>query len=857
MSDGRPQRDWRSGAAAGPGPTTDKKSSVFVAGLLAVTLAGALAGIAYWLVSGGEPAVKYIALPLSEHTHPAWPPVPFAEADAKRLLRHFPGGELAFNNQEEVQFKQKLESLKSLRDSRVVLHIPALCVVHEGKPYLISSKAEPGQVNGSWHLLADVLAAFGACPASEKLLILDVIHPVARADRGVIADTSGVAVNGYLKLLADEKKLPGLVMVACSPGEFPLLDEVYRTSAFAGYLDEGLRGYADGQIEGTRDRWVRVRELHGHVRDRLSRWANFTRGVTQTVTLYGEGDFRLVSHDKVMEAEQPGPPVAYPAYLAAAWDERDAWDAAGLREKAPHLIHRFDRMLLQLEERHRAGVTEEKLKRELADARGGLTSDWERYKALPAGPRTSMIGTPAPVGLLAKIETFLTTYDGKKKLAEALGEPKPTPEAVLLAGWLQLGDQTWSRDQVAGLCAELVPPGSRPECAEAVFVAKLTELAAKRPFQGGERAERTWPRAAIQAATRAEQTYLEAAAAVGTAPEAYRWFRGRWDQLDKDREAAEAVLWTLGDDGLVGAASAASDTLNRYKSIDKLAGELRDDAKRAASAYRAFADAAAELPGLAAALPPLPAGDVAGQWLRAAQAATEIANIFDQSEPPTGFAERLAVATAAIQYALKAVRAHVAALAARDPDGRVTAAVVATPRLTGKDRVNWWNRRATWTANKEKWYEANASQLQSGEPILPPEWLGPEGERAGLRGVQTVALLQLAGQSVGPFATEVAELAAKRDPFGWGPVGGRLLAMLTSPSTEGQSALADRMGRVFGTTDAPARAACRVRREFYSAVAERYEREARSRGQVRLPYYLKAAQDARAVADAARTAQGS
>ena len=60
MSDGRPQRDWRTGATTPAGGGGQSKSNIFVAGLLAVALAGTLAGFGYWLVSGGDNYVGYV-----------------------------------------------------------------------------------------------------------------------------------------------------------------------------------------------------------------------------------------------------------------------------------------------------------------------------------------------------------------------------------------------------------------------------------------------------------------------------------------------------------------------------------------------------------------------------------------------------------------------------------------------------------------------------------------------------------------------------------------------------------------------------------------------------------------------------
>lgn len=844
------QRDWRAGAG-GPGRReAESRSSVFVAGLLAVTLLGILVGLVYWLLSGGTPTVGYMALPLSEHVDPVWPPVPFAEADADRLLKRFPGGEKAFNYQEAELFRRKLDSLKALGDRPLVLHIAGLAVVHDGRPYLLSSKAAPGAPDANWHALTDILDAWAACPARDKLLILDVIHPVARADRGILADTAAVAVHGTLKSRADEGKLPGLVLVSCLPGEFALADENFRAGALAGFLDEGLRGYADGHLDGGRDRWVKVRELHAYARDRLARWAYFTRGTTQTVALYGDGDFRLVAHDKVQEAETTAVIVPYPAWLADGWKLRDDWDAAGARTKAPHLLHRLNDALLRAEARVRAGVPDDKAERELAAVRTNLTPSWERFRVVEPPPPTNLLAKPAPTALLAKLEGWLATFDGKKKLADALGEMKPTRDDVVLAAWLRLADTALPRDQIVALCGEAVPPGSLPESSEAVFLFKLGELAGKRVFVAGDR---TWPGPAALAAVRGERAALEAVAAASQAPEVFRWLKPRLDALEASRSAAETVLWTLGDDGLIGASTAASDVAGRYAALAKQANEIREDARKSADALRALTDAAAELPGLGAALIPTPAGGAIEQWTRAASAATELANLLDQPEQPPGFGDRLAGPGAVIRESLGSLRGVIKELAEREPDGKATPAVLATPRMTGKQRADWWARRQAWVSGKEKWLAENESTARATELPGAGDWAGPESDRAAARARMAVELHQLAGTPGTPAVAEVADVAVRRDPFAWSGLAARLLAA-TRPS--GGPPVTGRASRVFGMSDAAAREAATVRKEFWAWMAERYEGEARLRGLARAPFYVKAAQESRAAAEIARTAAG-
>ena len=212
MADGPARRDWRAGAAVPVQGAASKSSSVFVAGLTAVALLGALVGFLYWLLAGGEASVRYINIPLCEFVNPVWPPVPFAEADADRLVKHFAGGEKAFNDQEEERFRRKLESLKSLGDRPLVLHIAGLAVARDNQVYLLSSKAGPGVPDNNWHSLDDVFKAVAACPSKNKLLILDIAQPLADPARGVLADNASAQVTNMLRAMANREQIarPGV-----------------------------------------------------------------------------------------------------------------------------------------------------------------------------------------------------------------------------------------------------------------------------------------------------------------------------------------------------------------------------------------------------------------------------------------------------------------------------------------------------------------------------------------------------------------------------------------------------------------------------------------------------------------------
>ncbi len=103
--------------------------------------------------------------------------------------------------------------------------------------------------------------------------------------------------------------------------------EELAQSIFAFYLDEGLRGYADGYglSKGKKDRYISVLELADFVTRRVDRWAWTARGVRQTPVLYGKEtctDFPLAYNvdGARASAAKITPHTKYPVWLRKDWD---------------------------------------------------------------------------------------------------------------------------------------------------------------------------------------------------------------------------------------------------------------------------------------------------------------------------------------------------------------------------------------------------------------------------------------------------------------------------------------------------------------------------------------------------------
>src|SRR5262249_49874772 len=154
----------------------------------------------------------------------------------------FPGASHARDNQEGHLLTQKLAALKKQSPKALVVHLCGYARYQQGKLYLLPADADPVDPQ-TWLKMEDVLDAIHQCPAPRKLLILDITHPLD--DPRQPAPPADIAAR-FEELFRSKKRDDLMVLCACSAGQVSLLPEELPLSAFGYYLDEGLRGHADG-----------------------------------------------------------------------------------------------------------------------------------------------------------------------------------------------------------------------------------------------------------------------------------------------------------------------------------------------------------------------------------------------------------------------------------------------------------------------------------------------------------------------------------------------------------------------------------------------------------------------------------
>src|SRR5205823_3431392 len=132
-----------------------------------------------------EPTI--LSIPVTEYPR-HYPPNAFAEQDSAALLPYFPRkNKLAFQSQEGDRLLKELAALEVNKDQAVVIHLCTHALSRDKDVYLLPGDSDPDKPE-TWLALTKILRVVDQCPASQKLLILDIMRPVAEVRLGVLLD---------------------------------------------------------------------------------------------------------------------------------------------------------------------------------------------------------------------------------------------------------------------------------------------------------------------------------------------------------------------------------------------------------------------------------------------------------------------------------------------------------------------------------------------------------------------------------------------------------------------------------------------------------------------------------------------
>jgi len=594
-----PGRRWRSSPKPTEGfqrvavkSSARTRKALVLSGLI-LALAGAAAAWLFW--PQGLPATGFITIPVREYDK--FPANAFALQDSELLLGRFPESlrSKEYGKQEHGRLLSTLAGLQSRKDEALVVHLQAHAVRDDKGVYVLPSDADPG-VPATWIPLQDVLMSLRNCPAKHKLLLLDLMRPVADAKLGILADDVAEGVKAEL----DKEETPGLlILCACAPGQVSLVSEDLQLSVFGYYVDQGLSGRADGYTSrgrGSRDERVTVRELAEYLRGHVDRWARHNRGTRQTPVLYGKSeDFPLVPYDQ--EQLQPLGDLPAPEPLLEKvriyWEMRDAWQAVGLHRRLPGAFLQVEALTLRAEERWRSGIEANRVESELKERALQVRKLALAAVKDPEGPKPHSLALargrdkPAdPVameslrGLLAKVAPKSTAKaEEVAKFQAAFQEKfKDTPYEEVAAAVFEAAvkDTELSIAKVVLLDQVLSGWKEHPLYVETSYLQRLMELA-----QTVKEYEWPWR---LDVVNQLLETVREGEKVAAGDPAALPWIKNAAKDADKKMIEGETLLFTKRFDTwdqartLLREAKLAYSTINDNLGILTRARQARDDA---------------------------------------------------------------------------------------------------------------------------------------------------------------------------------------------------------------------------------------------------------------------------------------
>lgn len=612
-------------------------------------LLGAFVGLLSWV----HPIAGSYLVPLwiTEYESRLLPVNAQADPDRAALQNggYFPYiDENAFASQEKHLLVQDLAALKDRRTGPVVVYLCAFACRGEGGQVSILP-ADAAAIQPRSRLpLDEVLQLVYDCPARQKLLVLDLMKPLASARIGLLEDEAGTlvqeGVQSKIESLRKEGKDPsqlGLVLCAAAPGQLALTSDDLRRSIFGFYFEEALRGWGAGyNRRGIRNNRVTVEDLANFVRARVDRWAVQNRNTRQTPILLGEGpDFALTA----LEHGQPLPHLEapelgeYPKWLHDGWKLRDAWSGEWQHRIDPRMISQVEATLLRAEQEWRGGVDADRARADLKARLDVLRARDERIRSnIPRpSPRSLALavvaGAKPDATLVADLKAVVIGIeqiprDGKpedaaKAKQKLLQDFQTKHKAksyfdIAYAVFETLADETEpTAEVVLALDGLLLQRQTAPIYIETYFVRQLATLAA----DGGEAA---WPRRTVRQALdvvrKGEQAVL--------AGDVFPWIRGPLDAAARKRYDAEVMLFSRGyapvdsANQLYHEAREGFDLVLNYEETLRAAIRTREEAfdflpfygrflernPANAALYKETAAAAAELDRV---LAPPPAGD--------------------------------------------------------------------------------------------------------------------------------------------------------------------------------------------------------------------------------------------------------
>lgn len=428
-------------AVRGPDPRV-RRRKIFIHLVLMILLVGVYVLLLSMIHTYVPP--EFVPLVVVEYDNFVYPANYMAHRDADALAKALGNNDPIKELKEKPSVKNAIADLSKARGRRLIVYLSMHARVWDDEVYLLPALADPLETR-DWVRLQEVFDALDACPDRHKLLILDIMKPIAGPHRGILADQVADRVEAMLRDPSAPLKFH--VLCACSRGQQSWAADELGRSILVHYLLEGLEGRADSIPQQPRT-WIMAEELCRSVGRRVQRWVSTNRDAHQEPAFYrgaGKADFPVLaparnrpslaaSTKDETPTEKPADRSPYPPELAVHWKQHDQWQS-GKEDQRPLSnwpVHILEAWLLHAEQNWLAGKPTDGLRNLDAEV-SRLRKTYVETRAQKRSAAGEILRPPLPRPEPKVVEEVRREFRNflAKRLKPAAGEPAPTAQQLV------------------------------------------------------------------------------------------------------------------------------------------------------------------------------------------------------------------------------------------------------------------------------------------------------------------------------------------------------------------------------------------------------------------------------------------
>lgn len=381
---------------------------------LLLALLGSTLGFISWIGRIQTPLL--FTLMVTEYEQPWIIPVPMGQKDRELLTsgrvfdRVHPVPVASPDRQQILAILAEVEKVGPREN--VVVYVSARAVAGtDGKLQLLPSDARVENLRGSTTTLntvslEDLFRSMARCPASSKLLVLDIFYPLISVPEGMLQiDLPGICM-AELEAFQRDSANPFHVLMTCAPGQRSFASQSIESSPFCHFLAKAVNGELPATRGSNLNRYGKVylSDLQDALVRHVDRWTSFCNLARQTPLMLGSGPDMLLGLPKIRYV----PSQVIAAKVSEKWTSLKGWvPFMGAKQPA--------------DDPERAGADPSQAG--VAGSSSEAAASAEKNTAAP-----SAVAGESAAGPNAKKEPGSTTRDDAKKTGSAVGDREAKPE---------------------------------------------------------------------------------------------------------------------------------------------------------------------------------------------------------------------------------------------------------------------------------------------------------------------------------------------------------------------------------------------------------------------------------------------